>query len=70
MDDFANGRNVTRLPASMDGKTFDWHTKLQDILPDDWQLMDEWATKKATIRDALSHVSGLPRYGTCYYTTS
>jgi hypothetical protein len=59
MDDFAHGRNTTALPADL--QHFDWHTKVADVLPDDWKLMDEWATQKATIRDILSHQSGLPR---------
>lgn len=60
MDDFASGRNVTPLPLGVE--QFDWHTKVKDILPDEWELMDEWASEKANIRDVLSHVSGLPRY--------
>lgn len=60
MDDFATGRNTTALPPGL--KEFDWHTKVKDILPREWELMDEWASEKATILDILSHVSGLPRY--------
>lgn len=61
MDDFAYGWNRTALPAGM--SRFDWHTKIIDLLPDDWQLMDQWASEEATVRDVLSHQSGLPRYG-------
>ncbi|TCD62785.1 hypothetical protein EIP91_006403 [Steccherinum ochraceum] len=60
MDDFARGKNVTALPA--DVNVFDWSTKVVDLLPGQWQLEDEWATKKANIRDILSHVSGVPRH--------
>lgn len=60
MDDFTHGRNITPLPQSI--KRFEWETKVVDLLPDDWELMDEWATRKATVQDVLSHVSGLPRY--------
>lgn len=63
MDDFQHGRNATPLPAGV--AQFDWYTKVKDILPDDWQLMDAWATEKATFRDILSHQSGLPRCETC-----
>ena len=59
MDDFTNGRNNTPLPAGV--TRFDWHSKVADIIPDDWKLMDEWASAKATFRDVLSHQSGLPR---------
>ena len=59
IDDFTLGRNRTVLPAGL--QRFDWHTKVADLIPDDWELMDEWAMKKATVRDILSHQSGLPR---------
>ena len=59
MDDFAQGRNNTPLPPGV--PRFDWYTPVKDILPDDWQLMDDWATQRATVRDVLSHQSGLPR---------
>jgi CubicO group peptidase (beta-lactamase class C family) len=61
MEDFAHGRNVTPLPNNI--KTFDWHTKLKDLLPNDWKLMDHWASEKATVRDILSHMSGLYKWG-------
>ena len=60
IDDFAHGRNVTPLPFEL--QVFDWHTKARDLLPNDWRLMDEWASEKASIRDILSHASGIPRY--------
>ena len=59
MDDFEHGRNVTPLPPAV--TEFNWHTSVQDILPGEWQLMDEWAERKANLKDILSHVSGLPR---------
>ncbi|KAF9232374.1 beta-lactamase/transpeptidase-like protein [Melanogaster broomeanus] len=36
-----------------------------DLLPE-WQLMDEWASERANLRDILSHVSGLPRHDLSY----
>lgn len=60
MDDFAQGRNVTPLPPHV--HTFDWQTPVKDVLPEDWKLMDEWASSRATMRDILSHQSGLPRF--------
>jgi CubicO group peptidase (beta-lactamase class C family) len=59
MDDFAHGRNITSLPDSV--QEFTWKSKLQDLLPEDWKLMDEWASEKANVHDLLSHISGLPR---------
>ncbi len=57
MDAFAQGRNKTSLPPSV--TKLEWRTKLVDLLPDDWKLMDEWADKHANLRDILAHVSGV-----------
>jgi len=59
IDDFAHGRNKTPLPAGL--STLTWKTKLADILPNDWQLMDPWASQKANLIDILTHVSGIGR---------
>jgi hypothetical protein len=59
IDDFAHGRNVTPLPDGL--ATLTWDTTLNDLLPDDWQLMDQSASEHARIRDILSHMSGLLR---------
>jgi len=59
MDDFAHGQNLTALPDGVN--EFTWNTKVKDLLPDAWELMDPWASSKANIRDILSHTSGLPR---------
>jgi CubicO group peptidase (beta-lactamase class C family) len=64
MDDYEHGRNVTPLPPAL--SEFNWHTLVQDILPGEWQLMDEWASKKANMKDILSHVSGLPSHDLSY----
>ncbi|GJE94197.1 beta-lactamase/transpeptidase-like protein [Phanerochaete sordida] len=65
IDDFAQGKNRTPLPSGV--QRLDWHTRLIDLLPGDWQLMDEWASQQATIRDILSHQSGLPRHDISYH---
>lgn len=64
MDDFAQGRNATPLPH--DVRKFTYETKIQSLFPGDdvWKLKDEWATKKANVRDLLSHVTGVTR---CVY---
>src|SRR5258708_17909191 len=59
IDDFAHGRNTIHLPSGLSNLT--WKTKLADILPNDWQLMDPWASQKASLIDILSHVSGVAR---------
>ncbi|KAG2362374.1 beta-lactamase/transpeptidase-like protein [Suillus spraguei] len=64
MDDYDHGRNVTPLPPGL--SEFNWHTLVQDILPGEWQLMDDCASKRANIKDILSHVSGLPHHGLSY----
>ncbi|GBE87232.1 beta-lactamase/transpeptidase-like protein [Sparassis crispa] len=64
MEDFAARRNVTALPRAM--TRFDWDTKVSDLLPGEWALADTWASEKASLRDVLSHVSGLPRHDFSY----
>jgi CubicO group peptidase (beta-lactamase class C family) len=59
MDDFAHGRNVTPLPAGM--TEFTWNSKVLDLLPGEWGLQDGFASQKASVKDIMSHVSGLPR---------
>ncbi|PSR72067.1 hypothetical protein PHLCEN_2v12048 [Hermanssonia centrifuga] len=63
IDDFAQGKNVTVLPPKL--RTFTWDTKIKHLLPE-WNLVDEWATEKANVKDILSHVSGLPRHDASY----
>ncbi|KAG9311213.1 beta-lactamase/transpeptidase-like protein [Chiua virens] len=63
IEDFANGNNVTALPSGVAELT--WHTRLKDLLPE-WELMDEWASERANLRDILSHVSGMPRHDASY----
>ncbi|KAI0063207.1 beta-lactamase/transpeptidase-like protein [Artomyces pyxidatus] len=67
IDDYAHGRNTTPLPAGL--KKLDWDSKLKDILPGEWKLMDHWASEKANLVDILSHVSGLPRHDLSYGPT-
>jgi CubicO group peptidase (beta-lactamase class C family) len=59
IDDFAHGRNAAPLPPGLHELT--WDTKIQDLLPDEWKLQDAWTSEKASIRDLLSHTSGMPR---------
>lgn len=58
MQDFADGKNKSALPNSV--KEFDWDTKMLDLLPEEWKTEDEWTTNKASLKDLLSHVTGLP----------
>jgi hypothetical protein len=60
IDDFAHGRNNTPLPQGV--SKLSWFTKVRDLLPNEWELTDNWASEKANIQDLLGHVSGVPRY--------
>ena len=57
IDDFASGKNVTSLPSGLLSLT--WQTKVNDLLPDDWQLSDDWATAKRNIRPWKTRVGRL-----------
>jgi CubicO group peptidase (beta-lactamase class C family) len=39
-----------------------WDTPVSSLLPDDFVLSDDWATKHMTIEDALSHRTGYPAH--------
>jgi len=58
MDDYSSGTNSTPLPPGLE--SLRWETKIADLLPDDWSLMDPYTSAKANVIDALSHVTGLP----------
>ncbi|KAL5529636.1 hypothetical protein ACEPAG_5621 [Sanghuangporus baumii] len=64
IDDYAYGKNTTPLPDGL--RKLDWDTKIQHVLPGEWQLQDEWTTEKANFKDILSHTSGLPRHDSSY----
>ena len=73
MDDFAHGRNTTPLPARL--PAFDWETRVVDLFPVElgWSIQeladgDNWAAQRATLRDLLTHVSGLPGHDYAYKT--
>lgn len=60
----SNSKLFTAVAAGMlvDEKKMDWDGKITDYLP--WfQLRDPWVTREFTLRDALSHRSGLGRRG-------
>lgn len=55
IDNFANGRNVIVLLLTL--PALSWDTKVEVLLPDDWQFDQERTTDKANLRDILAHVS-------------
>jgi len=68
IDDFANGRNRTPLPAAL--STLAWKSKVAHLLPDAWKLMDHWASDKASLIDILTHVSGVDSHDLSYKINS
>ncbi|XP_060560761.1 uncharacterized protein LOC132720615 [Ruditapes philippinarum] len=42
-------------------KGLDWDTKVHDILGSDYEFIDEYRSKETTLRDLLSHRTGLAR---------
>lgn len=58
IEDYAHGRNSTPLPSAL--QAFNWETKLKDLLPEEWAVQDAWIDSKANLRDAFSHLTGMP----------
>jgi CubicO group peptidase (beta-lactamase class C family) len=46
-------------PALQELQTHKWATTIKSILPEDFELEDDYATKNATVDDLLSHRTGL-----------
>jgi CubicO group peptidase (beta-lactamase class C family) len=63
IDDFTHGRNATPLPHTL--RELSWSSKLKDVLPD-WSVPDRDIHAHLSLRDALSHVSGLPAHDWSY----
>ena len=48
-----------------------WNTPIASIIPDDFVLLDNYATNHLTLEDALSHRTGMPRHdGTLFFSHS
>lgn len=48
-----------------------WATSISSLIPDDFVLADDWATKHVTLEDAISHRTGMPRHDLSWqYTTA
>nr|MBN1229374.1 beta-lactamase family protein [Anaerolineae bacterium] len=52
----------------VDEGLMDWDKPLRDVMPE-FRLNDEYATQHATLRDLLSHRTGLPRHDAVWYGT-
>ena len=44
----------------------DWDTPIRDVMPD-FRLFDDYASQHLTLRDLLSHRTGLPRHDSTWY---
>ncbi|KAJ7334797.1 beta-lactamase/transpeptidase-like protein [Mycena albidolilacea] len=64
MQDFADGKNKSALPNTV--VEFNWDTKIRDLLPNEWLTEDQWTTEKASLKDLLSHQTGLPAHDKSY----
>ncbi|KAK1759641.1 beta-lactamase/transpeptidase-like protein [Echria macrotheca] len=56
-----------------DNKPLSWTTPLSAILPEDFVMSSDWATRHLTLDDAVSHRTGLPRHDKAsgrFYPTS
>ncbi len=47
----------------------DWDTRVIDVLPD-FRLWDQYATQNLTLRDLITHRSGIPRHDFMWYNSS
>jgi len=53
----------------VDEGVFSWDTKVVDLFPE-FRLWDQYATQNLTMRDLLTHRSGLPRHDFMWYNSS
>lgn len=57
---------ATALAAQVGQKKLTWDAKVRDLMPG-FRLQDEVASRDMTVRDLLSHRSGLPRHDLMWY---
>src|SRR5262245_13164569 len=58
---------VTGLGILVDEGKLDWDRPIRSIIPE-FQLQDKVATEQMTIRDSVTHRSGLPRHDLVWYS--
>ncbi|MDJ0842473.1 MAG: serine hydrolase [Acidobacteriota bacterium] len=71
---FAAGSTTKAMTSALLGTLVDegalaWHKPVLDYLPD-FRLHDEYATRSLTVRDLLTHRSGLPRHDLVWYNAA
>ena len=52
----------------VDEGVLDWDSRILDLLPD-FRLFDDYATQHMTLRDLLTHRSGMPRHDYMWYNS-
>ena len=57
------------LGLLVDERKLTWDTPVRDVLPE-FRLQDEFASDHATIRDILSHRTGLPRHDLAWFKSA
>jgi CubicO group peptidase (beta-lactamase class C family) len=57
------------LATLVDEGKLEWDVAVKDYLPQ-WDMHDEYATNHVTLRDMLSHRTGLPRHELIWYANS
>ena len=57
---------VMGVALLVDEGLLDWDQPIRDVMPD-FRLADDYATQHATLRDLLSHRTGLPRHDAAWY---
>lgn len=59
----AAATSITIQDSKETSSPIEWDTPISSIIPEDFVLSDDYATKHTTLEDALSHRSGLPGHG-------
>jgi CubicO group peptidase (beta-lactamase class C family) len=60
---------VTALGMLIDEKKLTWDSKVRDLMPS-FRLHERLATDKVTVRDLVTHRTGLPRHDALWYCTT
>ncbi|KAH7018533.1 beta-lactamase/transpeptidase-like protein [Microdochium trichocladiopsis] len=55
---------------STDYSGITWTTPISSLLPEDFILSDDWATRHITVEDALTHRTGLPSHDMAWVRTT
>lgn len=65
---FTKGFTAFAAGTFVDASLLDWDQKVIDLIPE-FRLNDLYATQKLTVRDLLTHRSGMPRHDFMWYNS-